>query len=105
MSKLYPFSTQKHAHDVEFRRNRVFCILCDARSGEIEMTSDELDKLEDLHDRLTDLLEAVLNSRDGRVCYLTGPQIALAKECVAWAGETRANTLIASGKREYLKYC
>jgi hypothetical protein len=24
MSKLYPFSTVKHSHDIEYRRNRVY---------------------------------------------------------------------------------
>lgn len=105
MNKLYPFSTQKHAHDIEFRRNRVFNILSEVESGEVQMSNDDYDKLRTEHEALTELLEAVLNSMDGRVCYLTGKQLALAKECVAWARNARADTLIANGKPEYLKYC
>ena len=83
MSKLYPFSTAKHAHDIEYRLNRVY----------IEMREQEDDRnykenyneLCDLHEALLDLLQAVLNSSDGRVCWLTGKQYGLAKECVLWA--------------------
>lgn len=103
--KLYPFSVQKHAHDIEFRRNRVFCQIHDEQCGETEMSEWDYQQLINLHDRLTDLLNAVLyNSRDGKVAYLTGPQIALAKETVAWASNTRANSLIKAGKTQYLKY-
>ena len=35
MAKLYPFSVQKHAHDIEFRKNRVWNTLRDMESGEV----------------------------------------------------------------------
>lgn len=89
-TKLYPFSTAKHAHDIEYRYNRVKNELCDYFDGELELSNDEFDALCDLKEALTDLLEAVLNSRDGRICYLTGKQIGLAKECVMWATNSRA---------------
>lgn len=89
-TKLYPFSTVKHAHDIEFRRNRAKNEICDVLSGEIKMSNEEFEKLCELEEALTGLLEAVLNSRDGRVCYLTGEQLGLAKECVLWAGNRRA---------------
>lgn len=102
-SKLYPFSVQKHAHSIEFRRNRAFCDMCEAE--ERNATSAEIGKLEDLYDALTDLLLAVMDSRDGRIAYLTGKQIGLAKETVEWASNSRAESLIARGKTEYLQYC
>lgn len=63
-----------------------------------------IERMELLYDDLTDLLEAVLNSRDGRVAYLTGKQIGFAKECVAWAQVRGASSLISAGKTEYLQY-
>lgn len=105
MSKLYPFSVQKHAHDIEYRRSRAFCEMRDIESGEVEADEATYEYVVDLYDRLTDLLEAVMNSRDGRIAYLTGPQIGLAKETVLWASNRRAGSLIAAGKTQYLQYC
>ncbi len=91
--KLYPFSAQKHAHDVEFMRNRTRIIMSDMEMGDIPMDGAEYDKLSDRFDALTDLLTAVISTcRDGRIAWLTGPQIALAKEAVLWAGVTRAES-------------
>lgn len=92
-TKLYPFSTAKHAHDIEYRRNRVKNELCDYFEGELELCDAEFEKLCELEKALTELLQAVLNSRDGRVCYLTGKQIGLAKECVVWAESRRASAI------------
>lgn len=104
MRKLYPFSAQKHAHDIEYRRNHVFIEIRDIETGDSDLSPTEIERMECLYHDLTDLLEAVINSRDGRVAYLTGKQIGLAKECVAWAKERRASSLIAAGKTEYLQY-
>lgn len=103
--KKYPFSVQKHAHDIEFRKNRVFVMIREMEMGETSWDDNMYDGLCAHFDDLTELLEAVLNSRDGRVAYLTGKQIGLAKDCVAWASGVRANSLIAAGKTEWLKYC
>lgn len=84
-TKLYPFSTQKHAHDIEYRYNRVKNDLCDYFEGELKLSDAEFDKLCELEEALTELLLAVMNSADGRVSYFTGKQIGLAKECVMWA--------------------
>ena len=97
-TKLYPFSTIKHAHDIEYRRNRVKNELCDYFNGELELSDKEFNKLCELEEKLTELLQAILNSSDGRICYLTGEQTALAKECVEWAGNRRADTLISDRK-------
>ena len=62
MSKLYPFSTAKHAHDIEYRRNRVYI---EMREQEDDRKYNEnYNELCDLYEALTDLLQAVLNSQD-----------------------------------------
>lgn len=90
-TKMYPFSTAKHAHDIEYRRNRVKNEICDYFEGELELSDVEFEKLCKLEEELTALLLSVMNSADGRVCYLTGKQIGLAKECVMWAESRRAS--------------
>ena len=91
-TKLYPFSTQKHAHDIEYRRNRAYI---EMRDYEDDFKFDDTYyKLRTLYDDLTDLLQAVLNSRDGKICYLTGKQIGLAKESVLWSANRRASATI-----------
>lgn len=103
-TKLYPFSMAKHAHDVEYRRNRVKNELCDYFDGELKLSDKDFNKLCELEQNLTELLQAMLNSSNGRVCYLTGKQIGLAKECVEWARNSRASALMTSGKTQYLQY-
>ena len=103
--KLYPFSTQKHAHSIEFRRNRIYCEMHDMELGVIPWNIKKYDAMDKMYDQLTDLLDAILYSGDGRVAWLTGKQIALAKETVAWASNERARSLIEAGKHEYLQYC
>lgn len=92
-TKLYPFSTAKHAHDIEYRRNKVYIEMREWEDDLSRKLDYTYDKLCALYDDLTDLLQAVLNSRDGRVCYLTGKQIGLAKESVMWAANRRASVL------------
>lgn len=104
--KLYPFSIQKNAHSVEYYYNHVKNTMYDMESGEIPMDSARYDRLSNfLESKLLPLYTAMFNSRDGKVTYLTGEQIALAKKIVAWASEQRANHLIENGKREFLQYC
>ena len=105
--KKYPFSTRKHAHDIEFYRNRLYNIMADMESGEIPMDANRYDKIYDFyHGELEELYDAVCyNTRDGIVSYLTGKQIALAKKIVLWASETRANSCIEAGRLDLLQYC
>lgn len=106
MAKTYPFSVQKHAHDIEFYRNRLLNTMSDMESGEIPMDAEKYDQMYDFcHGELEELYEAMFDSRDGKVVYLSGKQIALAKEIVAWASNTRAGSLIKVGKTQYLQYC
>ena len=105
--KSYPFSVAKHGHDIEFYRNRLFNTMCDMESGEIPMDTKRYDRIYDMyHGELEELYNAVCyNTRDGRVSYLTGPQIALAKKIVMWASEQRAASCIARGRLDLLQYC
>lgn len=103
-AKLYPFSVQKHAHDIEFARNRTRNLMSEIELEERKATSEEYNAICDRYEALTSLLLAVLDNRDGRTAYLTGPQIALAKECILWASNTRAERLIAADKIGYLQY-
>lgn len=105
MEKKYPFSVQKHAHDIEFRMNRVWIILREMEQGDIQWDEKMYDNLTAHMEELQELLDAVMYNGDGRIAYLTGKQIGLAKDCIAWASDVRANTLIKNGKTEYLLYC
>lgn len=88
-SRLYPFSTQKHAHDIEFALNRAHNTMHDMEMGEMPSTPKEYKAVCRHCDELEDLLSAVLDSRDGKVCWLTGKQLSLAREMVAWAYQQR----------------
>jgi len=103
--KKYPFSVQKHAHDIEFRKNRVWCYLREMECGETPWDEGMYEGLSAHLQDLRELLDCILFDGDGRIVYLTGKQIGLAKDCIAWASGVRANTLIANGKTEWLKYC
>ena len=105
-TKTYPFSVQKHAHDIEYYHNHLYNTMYDMRNGDIPWDEKRFDRMEAMYEGpLQELYEAMFSSRDGRVVYLTGEQIALAKKIVFWASESRANHLIEAGKLDYLKYC
>lgn len=104
--KRYPFSVQKHAHSIELYHNFLQNLISDVESGAATMDSAAFDRLCDLaNGPVQELYEAMFDSRDGRLVYLTGAQIGLAKRIVGWSSERRAASLIAAGKTEYLKYC
>lgn len=87
--KLYPFSARKHAHDIEFRRNRVYNLLEDCATA-TEFNEEQYDYLEKLAGRLDELLNATLGTQDNNgIAWLTGKQHALAKETALWAAEQR----------------
>lgn len=105
MEKKYPFSVEKHAHDIELYHNRLYNTLYEMEVGEIPMNREEYDRLSDLYyGELQGLYDMMFQSHDGRVVYLTGKQICLAKEIVAWAAEARANSLLKAGKGPYIQY-
>ena len=104
--KLYPFSVQKHAHDIELYRNRLFNTMHDMESGEIPMDAARYDRIYDFYyGQLEELYNMMWATRDGRIVYLTGEQISLAKRIVFWASEQRASSLVRAGKLDYIKYC
>lgn len=104
--KLYPFSVVKHAHDIEFYHNRLYNTMRNMESGEIPMDKKRYNSICNLYyGELQELYEMMFNSRDGRIVYLTGKQIGLAKKIVEWASNTRYNTQIAHGKYRNLQYC
>lgn len=106
MAKTYYFSVRKHAHDIEFYRNRLFNTMCDMESGEIPMDSARYDRIYDFYyGELEDLYHMMFTSRDGITVQLTGRQIALAKKIVVWASEQRAASCIAAGRYDLLQYC
>lgn len=103
--KTYPFSLSKHAHDIELYHNRLFNTMCDMESGEIPMDAARYNEIHDMYyGPLQDLMNAIYGSRSP-IAQLTGPQIGLAKEIVAWASETRAASCIERGRFDLLKYC
>ena len=92
MSKTYPFSADKHAHDIEFVKNRAYNTLHSMEIGEIPMDKELYKKLEERYDVMSNLLDQILNSSpDGKMAYLTGPQIGIAKEAVASAAAMRGS--------------
>ena len=82
MTKRYPFNLNKHAHDLEFRRNRAMNI-----QGSLSMDDKEYARYQKLIDDLADIL-LYFHNGDG-IIWLTGKEWALAKESVMWAEETR----------------
>ena len=105
MEKKYPFSVEKHAHDIELYHSRLYNTMYEMEVGDIPMDRKKYDEMSDLYyGDLCELYEMMFNSRDGRVVYLTGKQIGLAKEIVAWAAEVRTSRLLKSGNDKYIKY-
>lgn len=84
--KLYPFSARKHAHDIELAHNRTYNTFTDMELGETPMEPDTYERLLKEYDEIGELLLAILGSTRGDgIAWLTGPQIAAAKEISAWA--------------------
>lgn len=105
MTKTYPFSTAKHAHDIEFYACRLQNTMFDMESGEIPMDVNRYNRISDMYyGELNELRQAMCGAC-GRVVYLTGKQLALAKKIVAWASNTRAETCIANGRPDLVQYC
>ena len=103
--KRYPFSTAKHAHDIEFYHNRISNIMSEMESGEIPFDRARDERLYDMrYGPLEELMNAMCGAC-GQVIYLTGKQIGLAKKIVAWASNTRAESCIARGRYDLVKYC
>lgn len=72
-NKLYPFSKSKNAHNIEFRYNRM---------KNIDDASEEFEKVKEIVELMYDL--------NLNVIWLTGKQLQVAKESIAWAIEERS---------------
>ena len=110
--KTYPFSTAKHAHDIEFYVNRLRNMMGDMECGFDSEGNDvpwDREKYEAMERAVENPVLRSLRSKMcgacGRPVWLTGPEIGLAKEIVGWAGETRAATCAKNGRYDLLKYC
>lgn len=86
--KLYPFSCQRHAHDIEFMHNSLKNMLADIDSGEMNTTANEYSILLDRIDGVRMLLNDIYQYAP-KTAWLTGPQIDLAKKIMIWASEER----------------
>ena len=88
-TKLYPFSVQKHAHDIDYYRyflmNRIYT------PEEYGLTAEQVAKYEDRLEDVNAVLTAIMSTSDGKVAWLTGKQYGLAHEITFWAGEARSN--------------
>jgi hypothetical protein len=87
MSKRYPFSLRKHAHDLEFRRNRAKNEL-GRKSINNTLRDGEEARYENLIDNLAEILLTFPDANG--VVWLTGRQYGLAKESVVWAESMRS---------------
>lgn len=104
--KRYPFSAAKHAHDIEFYANRLWLTMRAMEDGETPMDVARYNRINDMYyGPLNDLRQAFCGAACCPVIYLTGKQIALAKKIVIWASNTRAETCIANGRSDLVKYC
>ena len=106
-TKMYPFSVQKHAHDIELYRNHLFLTIHDMESGEIPMDTKRYERCVAMYDgKLNELHDAMrFSTRDGRIAWLTGEQIELAKRIVFWASNYRATSCEAAGRTDLIQYC
>jgi len=84
MEKLYWFSTKQHAHDVEFRCNRVYNNICGMENKGKKVP----DSMYRLHDDLEAILCYMAGSCD-RPVQLPGRLYAIARDSVAWANSVR----------------
>lgn len=88
--KLYPFNAQKHAHDIEFRKNRCYNERLEMVLEVSNFDQKLYDKLDEMECLLSDLLCAIIGTQDCRgIAWLTGKQWALAQESVLWATSMR----------------
>lgn len=91
--KHYPaFNTEAHAHDIEYRRNRlqneIYATICpwsDEENRYPRLSNSEIEQAEKLIEDLTEILSQL----DWPVTYLPYRLYAIAKETIAWAGCSR----------------
>lgn len=79
--KTYPFNMERHAHDLNFLRNRLYNIIIEKESKGINASYET-----SYRNNITELLDA---PRTGDISWLTGKQLKLAREAVGWACSQR----------------
>ena len=85
--KLYPFSADKHAHDIEFVANRTFNLAQDALS---DKRDEDYDRYIELHNTADEVSLAVQSGMiNYKVAMLDGKTWAKANELVATAQAIR----------------
>lgn len=85
MEKYYWFSTSKHAHDIEFRYNRVSNEIADMQYNAKEVP----DQMYELQDKL-DELRSYMCGACGQPVKIPASLYDLAMETVLWAAEARS---------------
>ncbi len=99
--KMYPFSFQKHGHDIEFRINRLYLTIRDMEDHETPWDEAAYDQMVSEKENL----EEVLGYCDGPVSFIPGRLYGTVKDAIFWAGNTRAETAIEHGRYQDLMYC
>ena len=84
VEKLYPFSTAKHAHDIEYYVNTLWNKVYDLDDNDEEYYKlmKEIVKVNELR--------TIMSGACGRPVWFTGKQIAFAKQICGWASGRRA---------------
>lgn len=101
MAKMYWFSMSKYSHDLFFRMNRLKNTIDDMVMGENEVDWDAIAKMEQ---EVKDIQEIFTYGGCGAV-QLPARLYGVAKNASIWAREARANTCIANGRTDLVKYC
>lgn len=81
MTKTYPFSMARHGHDLMLAYNLLFTQFID--------NENTTAKLHNWAVETRNRLSEIMAMGNGRVAYLTGEQIGLAKRAIVWAVEFR----------------
>ena len=102
MTKMYYFSFAKHAHDLEFRRNRLKNTIDDMLMGEGKPDFDLIEKME----KEISQLEEIMSYWDGYpASKIPAHLYGVAKDAVLWASNARAETCIENGRLDLVQYC
>ena len=102
MEKMYYFSFSKHAHDLEFRRNRLKNTIDDILMGGGKVDWSAIEKME----KEIDDINEIFTYWDGRPASKIPARLyGVAKNATLWASNTRAETCIENGRPDLVQYC
>lgn len=87
-TKLYPWNAERNAHDIFFKRNRAMNEMCDKES-EGTLTDAERKFYQKFIDESGIILDKCVGRDSRGIVWLTGKEIGIAKECMAWASANR----------------